>query len=68
MKHDIQSAEVQNNFRLKDKQVDLISTGSRASSVSLADLERGRVAAGKLSASKHGLEVICGASCETGAQ
>jgi hypothetical protein len=57
------------NFDLKNEMVELIPTGvTRTASVSLDDLEAMRTASAFVPASKHGLEVICGASCETGAQ
>ena len=37
-------------------------------SIAIEDLETMRTSSPALSASKHGLETICGASCETGAQ
>jgi hypothetical protein len=36
--------------------------------ISLESLEIGRTMRSTIPASKHGLENICGASCETGAQ
>ncbi|WP_447007566.1 hypothetical protein ACRAKI_14315 [Saccharothrix isguenensis] len=48
----------------------LIPTGGVAERVvmSVRELESFRVAGLSVPASKHGLETICGASCETGAQ
>ena len=60
---------VQNhNFNLKNVAVDLIPahSGERAD-ISMAELEAMRASHPAVPASKHGLEVICGASCEIGA-
>jgi hypothetical protein len=60
---------VQNqNFNLKNVEVDLIpeSTAQRAD-LSVEELEAMRVSRPAVPASKNGLEVICGASCEIGA-
>jgi hypothetical protein len=56
------------NFNLKHVAVDLIPTprGERAE-ISLEDLEALRASRPAVPASKNGLEVICGASCEIGA-
>lgn len=60
---------VSSNFALKEQEVELIPTASRhAASMSIDELEAMRVDTRVVSASKHGLEVITGASCETGAQ
>ncbi|GAA4789119.1 hypothetical protein [Lysobacter hankyongensis] len=58
------------NFDLKNTRVDLIQSSATAQSafVSLNELEAARSSRRPVSASKHGLEVICGGSCETGAQ
>ncbi|MCI4002822.1 hypothetical protein [Dickeya dianthicola] len=58
-----------NNFELKNKEVDLInaSNGNPVADVSLSHLEDWRVNNKFVTASHHGIEVICGASCETGA-
>jgi hypothetical protein len=56
-----------NNFDLKAQYADLAPASARAA-LSLKDLEARRVSGSTLTASKYGLEVICGASCETGAQ
>lgn len=58
------------NFDLKNELVELIPAAGTATRVSLGvrDLEEMRTAASFVPASKHGLETICGASCETGAQ
>ena len=57
------------NFDLKNETVELFSDvhASRTVAMSVATLE-GLRAEGAVSASKNGLEVITGASCETGAQ
>ncbi|HWC47662.1 MAG TPA: hypothetical protein VG448_02130 [Solirubrobacterales bacterium] len=57
-----------NGFALKEQQVDLIRPGDGISTtMTVADLEMLRVQSPSVPASKHGLEIICGASCETGA-
>ena len=63
-------SSVQNAFDLKHALVDLIPTTrpTPAGFLSIADLERMRVGTRATSASKHGLETICGATCEVGAQ
>lgn len=58
-----------NNFDLKQQFVELIrleGTPGRAS-ISMESLEAMRTARPAIPASKHSLEIICGASCETGA-
>lgn len=65
------SASVQSsNFNLKNEHVELIPAGGAAeyTAVDVRDLEAFRTAGSFVSASKHGLEAITGASCETGAQ
>jgi hypothetical protein len=60
---------VQNqNFNLKNTEVELIPepTTQRAE-LSIEELEAMRVGRPSVPASKNGLEVICGASCEIGA-
>ena len=59
-----------NNFDLKNKVVELTQLGRRSDHVVMAidDLEAMRTDRPAISASKHRLEVICGASCDTGAQ
>ena len=59
-----------NNFDLKFQSVDLITgrDASKSTSFGLRELEAIRVGEASVPASRHGLEVICGASCETGAQ
>jgi hypothetical protein len=57
------------NFNLKNEVVDLIASRSAEQvSMSLAGLESMRTTRSAVPASKNGLETICGASCETGAQ
>jgi len=57
------------NFQLKNCSVDLLpSSRSDRAELSLSQLEAMRTASPSIPASKHGLEAICGASCETGAQ
>jgi hypothetical protein len=55
-------------FALKHQPVDLLGSQSRRTPMTLADLEGMRTHRSSIPASKHGLETICGASCETGAQ
>lgn len=55
------------NFSLKTRYVALHAPQD-GRTLSVTELEALRAEAPGLSASKHGLEVICGASCETGAQ
>jgi len=59
-----------NNFNLKHELVELVPvTRSRVSeALSVEELEAIRTKRSNIPASKHGLETICGASCETGAQ
>lgn len=58
------------NFNLKNEVVELIPAGvaSRHATLDIATLEGFRTSQAIIPASKHGLEAICGASCETGAQ
>ncbi|MEV8511987.1 hypothetical protein [Dactylosporangium sp. NPDC051484] len=58
------------NFGLKEQAVELIRAAgpSRMASLGVAELESFRSGASFVPASKNGLEVICGASCEVGAQ
>lgn len=56
----------QSNFDLKRSIVDR-AEATRHAPIALADLEAARVGNKRVPASKFGLEVICGASCETGA-
>lgn len=66
----IQDVAVQSsNFNLKHEVVELIPTAiARTATISVQELEAQRVNGAFIPASKHGLEVVCGASCETGAQ
>jgi hypothetical protein len=70
MREAVSAAVQSTNFNLKNEHVALIpSVGTAASVViSARDLEAMRTSTGFVPASKHGLEVITGASCETGAQ
>ena len=56
------------NFELKNTTVELCRTGSENASMTVEALEAIRMARTAVPASKHSLEVICGASCETAAQ
>lgn len=59
----------ESNFNLKNIAVDLVPAGpARRVQMTVSDLEAMRVGRRPVPASKHGLEAICGASCETGAQ
>jgi hypothetical protein len=63
------SASTQSNFQLKNTAVDLIGKGvGETATLSIEALEAMRTERAAVPASKHGLEAICGASCETGAQ
>jgi hypothetical protein len=54
---------------LKNVEVDLLAVPSAAAgSMTIGALESFRVSRLAVPASKHGLEVLCGGSCETGAQ
>lgn len=59
-----------NNFNLKNEFVELVREGrtSERTFIAIEDLEAMRTERPSIPASKHGLEMICGASCETGAQ
>lgn len=62
-------AATQSNFNLKKIAVDLVPAGpARRVRMTVSDLETMRTRRRPVPASKHGLEAICGASCETGAQ
>ncbi|MCE9667078.1 hypothetical protein LY474_04550 [Myxococcus stipitatus] len=66
-----ESVEVQNNFNLKNVSVELVPASERRTAtafIAVADLEAMRTQRRAIPASKHGLETICGASCDTGAQ
>jgi len=56
------------NFNLKNIDVDLVPAAAGRTAVTMAELEAMRIGSQAVPASKHGLEAICGASCETGAQ
>jgi hypothetical protein len=64
------TGNVSSRFHLKNVAVDLIQDRTRTMSaeISLQELESMRSARRVVPASKHGLEIICGGSCETGAQ
>ena len=65
---DAKPATKQNsNFALKAHYVDLLTPAAQVTK-RVRELEALRATAKPVPASKHGLEVICGASCETGAQ
>jgi len=59
-----------NNFNLKNEQVNLTHTfaNEQYADLSVAQLEIMRFKKESVPASKYGIETICGASCETGAQ
>lgn len=59
-----------NHFNLKNEFVELINVkcASTRTFMTIEELEAMRTERPFTPASKHGLEVICGASCETGAQ
>lgn len=57
-----------NNFELKQQFADLSPSIRSSKSMSMQTLEARRVSGASIPASRNGLEVICGASCETGAQ
>lgn len=62
-------SKVSSNFDLKNTSVDLISSPkSVAAQRTIGELEAFRASRHAVSASKHGLEILCGGSCETGAQ
>ena len=66
---DLATAAQSSNFDLKKELVELVPRRrSEHSSMTIEDLEAMRTDRPSIPASKHGLEVICGASCETGAQ
>ena len=61
-------AVVNPNFNLKNVAVELIpEPGTQRADLSVEELEAMRVGRPAVPASKNGLEVICGASCEIGA-
>ena len=70
MREAVSVAAQSSNFNLKNEITDLIPSGAdvRVASVDTSELEAFRAALVTVPASKHGLEAITGASCETGAQ
>ena len=58
------------NFNLKTEYVELIGASRTFEHIfmTIEELEAIRTKRDPIPASKHGLERICGASCETGAQ
>ncbi len=70
MREAISTAVQSSNFDLKNELVELSPSSTVALRVSMGvrDLEAMRTQRISVPASKHGLETICGASCETGAQ
>jgi hypothetical protein len=69
MKIDAVAAPKGSGFDLKNVAVELIpqSIHSKRAALSLEELEAVRTDRPMVPASKHGLETICGASCEIGA-
>lgn len=61
------NASIESKFGLKREYADLQARSTQGF-VNLATLESARLSGSGLTASKNGLEAICGASCETGAQ
>lgn len=70
MQTEVQSLTQSSNFNLKNEVVELVRASRKAERtfVTIEDLEAMRTNRAAIPASKHGLEAICGASCETGAQ
>jgi hypothetical protein len=70
MREAISTAVQSSNFGLKNEFVELVSSEAAPLhvSMSVAELEAMRTLQAAVPASKNGLETICGASCETGAQ
>lgn len=64
------ASNIQSNFDLKTVAVNLSGEKTRheGAGVGLTQLEAMRASRSAISASKYGLETICGASCDTGAQ
>ena len=58
---------IQSNYNLKYNNNSLINNTHSKNDVTLERLEAIRTSQDRISASKFGLEVICGLSCETGA-
>lgn len=65
-----QTPGIASKFDLKEVEVRLISgrMPTQLAEISLVALEAIRATRRVMPASRHGLEVICGSSCETGAQ
>jgi hypothetical protein len=64
-----EALETLNNFNLKNVAVELVpSLSGTRTLMTIEALEAMRTQRRSVPASKHGLETICGASCETGAQ
>ena len=61
--------QTQSLFNLKEFPVELVPVdyGYERAELTLHELEIIRTARPNISASKNGLETVCGASCETGA-
>jgi hypothetical protein len=70
MREAVSTAIQSDNFNLKNELVSLIPSVGVAGTAELSvhQLEAFRTASAFVPASKHGLETITGASCETGAQ
>jgi hypothetical protein len=61
-------AQSASGFAIKEQHVNLIGGEEHSfNTVEFDQLEASRVQGSNVPASKHGLEVLCGASCETGA-
>lgn len=70
MQTEVQTLTQSSNFNLKNEVVELVRARGKAERtfVAIEDLEAMRTNRPAIPASKHSLEAICGASCETGAQ
>ncbi|MFJ8011901.1 hypothetical protein [Streptomyces sp. NPDC096339] len=70
MRQAVSTAVQSDNFNLKNELVELIPAGvqTETAAMGVRELEAFRANGSFVPASKHGLEVITGASCETGAQ
>jgi hypothetical protein len=64
----LQQSQIENHA-LKNQEVELIHENrvSPRADISLEQLEKIRTKASSVPASKHGLEAICGGSCDTAA-
>jgi len=60
--------ELTNNFNLKNEVVSLTPVPRSSSPMTVEALEKARTQHSALPASKHSLELICGGSCDIGAQ